>query len=296
MKNSSDFAALHAYLCADGYVCRNPPSQKQVYYRLGLRNTNETLLLDFQNKFEKFFGKKPHISKPIDRCEICSKDIYFYIINKYGSFKSREWNVLTDMDKERAKLWLRAFFDCESWIWVRKAKNRAIGVDSVNHKGLKQVAELLKEHFEINTSIRPRSNRDTATLCIYGKDQLIKFEEEIGFLHPFKKSRLREAIETYVTYEWDFSNGIKSIIYNKAVIRSKYVVYFNSIIKKNLKTVKNELTKYSIRSNLLDAVNGQGRKYYILNVYGKVNIDKLINQKLLSDKQIKKIKRLRSNS
>jgi len=29
---------LHAYLCADGYVIRNPKTQKHNYYYVGLRN------------------------------------------------------------------------------------------------------------------------------------------------------------------------------------------------------------------------------------------------------------------
>lgn len=289
VENSCDFAVLHAYLCADGYVSRNPPTQKVKYYTIGLRNTDETLLLDFQEKFEKVFGVKPHICKE-GRCRIGSKSIYFDIVKNHGSFKSREWNVLRNMEKEQVALWLRAFFDCEGWVWVRKAKNRAIGVDSVNHKGLQQVADLLKEHFDIKTSIRPRSNRDTATLCIYGKDQLIKFEKEIGFLHPFKNKRLREAIETYVTYKWDFSDGVKNVIREKAKTRKPHTVRIMSIVRENLEIVQQELIKLGIDSKLRRAKNGQGRVYYELSSFGQDNFNKFVANDLISEEQIKRVK------
>ena len=297
MKNSLDFAAVHSYLCADGYVCRNLPTQKQIYYRIGLRNNDEVLLKDFQEKFERIFGIKPHLRKD-GRCEIGSKSIYFNIVNNYGSFHSREWNVLKEMDKEQAALWLRAFFDCEGWVWVRKAKNRAIGVDSVNHRGLQQVAELLKEHFDINTSIRPRSNRDTATLCIYGKDQLIKFEKEIGFLQPFKNGRLREAIETYVDYDWHFPTNpeelikyIRELMLIKATVKNAITIRINSIKKENLINLAENL---KLLFNVDSCVygpwkNGYGTEYNEMYICG-TEVDKILKNNLLVEKQVNRLK------
>ena len=72
MKMDRSLVAVHAYLCADGYVVT---SEKYKYYRAGLRNTNLILLKDFQERFEKIFGVKPPIRKD-GRCEKCSKEIY----------------------------------------------------------------------------------------------------------------------------------------------------------------------------------------------------------------------------
>ena len=66
-----NLVAVHAYLCADGYVVTN---EKWKYYRAGLRNTNLVLLQDFQERFEKVFGVKPKIRKD-GRCEKNSKEI-----------------------------------------------------------------------------------------------------------------------------------------------------------------------------------------------------------------------------
>ena len=78
MKFDNNLASIHAYLCADGYVIRNPPTQKHKYYYIGLRNQNITLLRDFQNKFESTFSVKPIITKDVDRCKIQNKELYFF--------------------------------------------------------------------------------------------------------------------------------------------------------------------------------------------------------------------------
>ena len=79
MKFDTDLASVHGYLCADGYVIKNPETQKHKYYHIGLRNTNNILLEDFQKKFKKKFNIKPIITNE-GRCKIQSKNI-----NGFGS-------------------------------------------------------------------------------------------------------------------------------------------------------------------------------------------------------------------
>lgn len=67
MKFDENLAVVHAYLCADGYVLKNAEEKKR--YVMGFRNTNLILLKDFQNKFEKVFGIKPHLDEG-QRCRI----------------------------------------------------------------------------------------------------------------------------------------------------------------------------------------------------------------------------------
>ena len=74
MNFNKNLAAVHGYLCADGYVIRNPPNQRHKYYYIGFRNTNKILLKDFQAKFQAFFGLKPIITNE-GRCKIQNKDI-----------------------------------------------------------------------------------------------------------------------------------------------------------------------------------------------------------------------------
>ena len=92
MKFDENLVAIHAYLCADGYVIKNPKFQKQKYYMIGFRNTNLVLLKDFQKRFEKYFGKKTYITNE-GRCRIGSKEIYNKLLISFGEFYSWRWKM-----------------------------------------------------------------------------------------------------------------------------------------------------------------------------------------------------------
>jgi hypothetical protein len=194
MKFDRNMAAIHAYLCADGYVIKNPKRQKQKYYYIGLRNTDEVLLSDFEKKFYNYFKIVPRRGKD-GRTVVQNKATYLFLTQDF-SYYSREW-VLPKLSKENLKIWLRAFFDCEAWVFSIKAKDRHIGVDSINKKGLLSVKESLLI-FGINTKLKKRKDRNIYRLYIYGKDNLIKFQKHINFLHPRKRKKLQEAIDTYI--------------------------------------------------------------------------------------------------
>ncbi|MFO8016942.1 MAG: LAGLIDADG family homing endonuclease [Candidatus Woesearchaeota archaeon] len=58
LKFNRDLSIIHAYLSADGYVIKNPKTQKRKYYYIGFRNTNERLLQDFEERFYNYFKIK----------------------------------------------------------------------------------------------------------------------------------------------------------------------------------------------------------------------------------------------
>ena len=118
---NKNLSAIHAYLCADGYVIKNPENQKHKYYYIGLRNNNIILLKDFQEKAKQEFKVNPIITNE-GICKIQNKKLY-YILTKHFSYYSSEWK-LPNLNKENLKYWLRAFFDCEAWIIVKKAKKQ----------------------------------------------------------------------------------------------------------------------------------------------------------------------------
>ena len=111
MKFNPNLSAIHAYLCADGYVIRNPQHQKQKYYHIGLRNMEYCLLRDFQLKFHMEFNVEPHFAQD-GRCRIGNKRIY-YVLTKDYSYYSREWSM-PKLSKKNVRYWLRSFFDCEA--------------------------------------------------------------------------------------------------------------------------------------------------------------------------------------
>lgn len=261
MKFNKDLAAIHGYLCSDGYVIRNPPNQKMKYYHVGFRNTNLILLKDFKKKAEKLFCVNARFGKD-GRIIINSKGLYFFLTEDF-SYYSREW-TLPKLDKECMKYWLRAFFDCEGWVMCKKAVNRHISADSVNKKGLAKIKEFLESYFGIKSLIRDRKGRSTATLSIYGKENIIKFRDSIGFLHNKKSKKLEEAIDSYVTWEWDFS---KVNPLSKIRICGKRVRAYSSL-KINIQKLHWLLDSYGIKSRVSNPIkNGLGNIYFELSVY-----------------------------
>ena len=273
MKFNKNLSAIHGYLCADGYVTKNPPTQKHKYYYVGLRNTNLTLLKDFQQKFEAEFKIKPIMCKD-GRCKVQNKELYYFLTKKY-SYYSKDW-VLPKLSKNSLKYWLRAYFDCEGWVVLEHRKNRHIGVDCINFEGLKQVKENL-ERFGINSKIKKVKNRDIFRLFIYGKENLVGFQKEIGFLHPKKRKKLELALSSYVDYDWKFPKDKKELmkfIVGKARI-SKSRIRFNSIIRENLDRLSKIFFDLGIESKVYGPwVNGLGNKYYQLVIQKKDQMEK----------------------
>lgn len=278
LKFNKNLAIIHSYLCADGYVVRNPPHQKNIYYHIGLRNTCDTLLEDFEKNFYEYFKIVPRRCK--DGRSVVQNKATYYLLTENFSYYSREW-TLPELDKENLSYWLRTFFDCEGWVIAKKAKSRLIGLDSVNHKGLRDVQNALK-NFEIGSIINFPKNRDTHRLYIYGKENLIKFEKEIGFLHPNKKVKLRKAIETFVEYEWAFpEENLKEFIINLMKEKSRFkkirkndAIRLVSIKDINFLKLRDYLLKlYNIESKIYKHTNNS-TTYYELSIQKKAEVEK----------------------
>lgn len=283
MKIDGNLASIHAYLCADGYVIKNSERQKKKFYIIGFRNTKLKLLKDFQTRFEKYFGKLPRLVEG-ERCYLNSKELYNKITKKFGSFYSWEW-TMPRLNKKLSCIWLRAFFDCEGWVFCKTHQNRNIGLDSVNEKGLNQVIESLRK-LGIKTIKRFSAKKGIFRILIYGKENLVKFERKINFLHPNKSKKLRLAIEDYVNYEWDFPEKeneqkkfIKTILVSKGKIKKgRRIIRIISNKEKNLSKLNKGLKKFfGINSKIYKMKNGFGTIYYELDIKGKGDIQSLIN-------------------
>lgn len=270
MKFDTNFSSIHAYLCADGYVITNPPTQKHKYYTIGLRNTNETLLKDFQTKFFDVFGIKPIITKNKDRCKIHNKELTLKLLKEFNSFYSENWN-LPKLSKNNLRNWLRSYFDSDGWVGLVYRKDRKIGLESINLKGLKQIQNTLFGYFDIKSSVKRRKNRNISSLTICGKDDLEKFKRYIGFLHPKKSKKLDEALNSYVNYNWDIPSHkkelIKFLIQKGKISQPRKEVRLNSIIKQNLINLQNKLLKLEIKSRVNGPwKNPYGSTWYCLSI------------------------------
>jgi len=286
MKLDKNLAVVHAYLCADGYVIKNPETQKHKYYRVGFRNTNLILLKDFQEKFEKVFRIKPRLVEG-QRCEIGSREIYEKLTKEFGSFYSWEWRM-PELNKELIKIWLRAYFDCEGWVFCKTHQNRHIGADCVNERGLNQIIKALND-IEIKTIKKYNKKRNIYRILIYGKKNLNGFYKKIGFLHPDKKEKLKEVLSDFMVYIWNFPEDkekckrfILNILKEKIKIKKPHYARIISKEEYNLE----ELNKwaryfYDIEGKVNRGINGLGTVYYELNINKKSEIQKLINLKII---------------
>lgn len=286
MKFDENLATIHAYLCADGYVIKNPETQRHKYYRIGFRNTNSRLLKDFQERFKKVFRIKVRLMER-QRCEIGSKEIYEKLIKSFESFYSNEWKM-PSLNKNLSKRWLKAFFDCESWVFCKHHQNRHIGLDSINKEGLNQINKTLN-NLGIKTIKKENKKRGMFRIFIYGKENLELFSKEISFLHPEKLKKLDSALKDYVKYRWDFPKNekeckkfIKKIVSEKARINRKYYIRIFSKEKENLEKIKKLLKKfYDINCLVYKRINGLDTIYYEMNINKRNDIEKLIVLKLI---------------
>ncbi len=267
LKFNEDLAALFGYLAADGYVIRNPPEQIHKYYVMGLRNQNYTLLKDFQNRFYSYFGKKPHLRRA-ERCVLTSKDIYYRLTDGF-SFYSADWNMPDFKNRKLSASWLRAYYDCDGSVYCMKAKNRKISLESINYDGILSIKNLLKEHFAIESKVNKRTGRNTWTIDIFGKNNLIRFRKDIGFLHPKKRAKLDEAINSYVNYIWDVpsENDIVRFVRKHGNINKlRGIIILNSIVKDNLEKVRKALIDLGIKSKVYGPWRNAHSTYYCIAI------------------------------
>lgn len=277
MRFTPELAAVHGYLCGDGYVCKHKPFQKHKYYHIGFRNTNQFLLKDFQKKFQICFGLIPYIVE--GRCRIQNKQIYSQLTKEY-SYYSYEWK-LPQLNMRNAGCWLRAFFDCEGWVENRPGKSRLIGLECCNKQGLYQVqSQLLR--FGISTTVKKKTSRRIWRLTICGRKKLELFQQNIGFLHPEKKKKLQEALYSYQNFTWDVPTSYKELLIfiekQGRVRESRREIRLFSVKKENLLRLAKALNSFQLPTKLFGPwKSSTGSKYYCLTIsmdvlYGKTTI------------------------
>jgi len=262
---NNNLAAIHGYLCSDGYVIRNPITQKKKYYHIGLRNTNDVLLRDFQVKFEKEFGILPIITDE-GRCKIQNKGIYKILTKEY-SYYSYEWK-LPKLSNKHLRYWLRAFFDCEGWVENQPAKSRLVGAESCNESGIRCIQEALKK-LGISSTLSKRTGRTMWRLVICGRENMRRFQKYIGFLHPEKADKLEEAINSYKDFTWSIpldKPSLLQFLQEKGRFRlSRKEWRLLSIKRENLEILNKDLNMHGIASRVYGPwKNSHGSLYYCL--------------------------------
>ncbi|MEK6885902.1 MAG: LAGLIDADG family homing endonuclease [Nanoarchaeota archaeon] len=196
---------IHGYVASDGGIyfkkCKDIHGKK-LRIRKRLRtyfyNTEEVLIKDFIKALKKLYPKIKSIKYRPKRYEVrvenhrISKDIL-----KLGKIGSKVWEFPSGLNKRQKIIWIRAFVDGEGSV-CNSDYHRYIVIDSINGLGLKKVAFNLKSlgienhfyKFNFKGYIFYR-------IKISRKINLIKFYNVIGFNHPKRMRRLKEAINSY---------------------------------------------------------------------------------------------------
>ena len=89
---------------------------------------------------------------------------------------------------------LKGVFDAESSIHLNRF---VIALSNKNTDLLDFCKELLKE-FDIKTGSICKSNGDVFEVCIFGRENLQKYKERIGFSHPDRTEKLNRILNRYI--------------------------------------------------------------------------------------------------
>ena len=147
-------ARIHAHVSGDGCLYkgklkRSPSDLKnhkriniyQDVYKIYYCNNESVLLNSFSNDVKEVYGRSSGHRKNVR--ELKGKWVYERL-KRLGAGKSKEWFIhkeIMEASDKVAREWLKAFFDDEAYIDLRKLN---IALNSVNLSGLKQIQELLK--------------------------------------------------------------------------------------------------------------------------------------------------------
>lgn len=190
---SKEKARIIGFIMGDGSITFDDSSSKGNHHDLRFYPDNIDVANIFINDFEKLYLKKPNLRKLKNYfiLHVSSKPAW-EDLKKFGDLSSLKWKFPKGLSSKEEKIeWLKAIFDCEAYVSIKK-KN--ISFQTVSKRGIVSVQNLLKE-FEIDSKIynykrkNPKWNTNYL-LFILGKENIYKFKQKIGFNHPLKKEQL----------------------------------------------------------------------------------------------------------
>ena len=151
---------------------------------------NKEWLEELSKCFKVVFGKTSSIKttkRGFFRLRIHSKEIF----QKLENLMKRREELIENSSLECKAKFLRGVFDSESSV---HRKRFVIALSNKNTNLLKFCKNLL-EDFNIKTGSICKSNKDVFEFCVFGRDNLEKFRQRVGFLHPDRKRKLDELLK-----------------------------------------------------------------------------------------------------
>ncbi|MFH1696893.1 MAG: hypothetical protein ABH854_03240, partial [Candidatus Diapherotrites archaeon] len=118
---------------------------------------------------------------------------------------------------------------------------------------------------------------------IFGKENLIRYEKDIGFLHPKKARRLKDAIDSFVSYALEFPTDktelrlfVLGFLKDRAASRYK-TIRKHSILRENLEKIGAAVKElFSVDSKIYGPkFNGLGCRHYELCISKAEDVEKI---------------------
>ncbi len=176
-------------------------------------NKNKELISHFERNCKEFFGNF-NIYKRQDRGviniqlpTIIGKVLVYVGVDKY---KKRVPIILDSLDKICRNAFISAIYDDEGSI-----SNRTIIIEMTSRAIINRAHSILKESGISPNQIKTRKrgeNKRSYYFRISGREELIKFNNLIGFLHPEKTIKLIKAIKGYKIKQRKKGQAIRDII------------------------------------------------------------------------------------
>lgn len=189
-------ARIVGFIMGDGYISKLGKPTSLQHHDICFYPDDKNMLDIFLSDFEKVYLKKPfkkelknHFLARVS-CKPACDDL-----RTFGDYDSLNWELPKKFSsKEQKREWIRALFDCESYV----GKN-TINFQSVSKKGIESMKDTLQE-FGISCNLYQYDRKHKGwnlnhILVISKKENLLKYEDLIGFNHTKKKQKLHEICQ-----------------------------------------------------------------------------------------------------
>ena len=162
-------------------------------------NKELELVQKFRCLMKEVYGITPSLEKSFSSNAFLSRVARKSVaedLRKYcESYKAENWRVpkqIFEASKTAQASYLQALFDDDG-----TTGKREIRLISINLEALKQMRVLLEDSFGIGCQIYRRSDKNCYHLSIYGRENMKKFADNIGFYLKEKLDKLNALLERY---------------------------------------------------------------------------------------------------
>jgi hypothetical protein len=191
---SPEKAYILGVLCGDGFI-----NEEFISFEIRF---DEDFIKEFASCFKKVYGLTYNYRyyKPKNTYILrIGSQIICRDLNRYGKFRTENWNVPKEILKSEDDVvigaFLRGFYDSEGC-----AARSAITSSSINERGIKEIAFLLKK-LGLDTTLRPQQGGRYFVLSIFRKERFKIFKEKVGFSIARKQSRIEEVLANNIYHK-----------------------------------------------------------------------------------------------